>query len=319
MDNLIFSLNATMPIFFTMVVGYGLKQIKMLNDDFVKVLNKFNFTVTLPVMLFMDLASCEFYQVWDTKYVLFCFLSTLFSILSVWILGAIFIKDKRILGEFVQAAYRASNAVLGLAYISNIYGKSEMAPLMIIGSVPLYNIMAVVILTVTSPEDNENKDVDTKTAIKKSVFGILKNPIIISIALGMIASVLHMHFPYVLDKTMKNFSVMASPLALVALGAGFEGKKAIRMVKTTVICTFIKLMVWPALFVPVAYYLGFSGEKMVAILIMLGASSTPSGYIMAKNMGHDGVLTSSTVVLTTLFSSLSLTIWLYVLRCMGAI
>jgi len=318
MDNLIFSLNATMPIFLTMVVGYGLKQIKMLTDDFVKVLNKFNFTVTLPVMLFVDLAKCEFYEVWDTGFVMFCFLSTLFSIVSVWILGAIFLKDKRILGEFVQAAYRASNAVLGLAYITNIYGKSEMAPLMIIGSVPLYNVMAVVILTFTSP-DQKQSNLNKKEAIKSSILGVLKNPIIISIVLGMVASILHIQFPHIIDKTMTNFASMASPLALVGLGAGFEGRKAIKMVKPTVICTIIKLMVWPALFIPMAYYFGFTGEKMVAILIMLGASSTPSGYIMAKNMGHDGVLTSSTVVLTTLFSSVSLTLWLYVLRCMGAI
>ena len=53
------------------------------------------------------------------------------------------LKDKSQRGEFIQGAYRSSAAILGIAFITNIYGNSGMAPLMIIGSVPLYNIMAV--------------------------------------------------------------------------------------------------------------------------------------------------------------------------------
>ena len=85
------------------------------------------------------------------------------------------------------------------------------------------------------------------------------------------------------------------------------------------ICTMTKLFVWPAVFLPIACYMGFGGENMVAILVMLGSATTPSCYIMAKNMGHEGVLTSSTVVCTTLFSAVSLTLWLFLLKSFGAI
>ena len=56
MENFIYSINVTMPIFLVMVIGYILKQIGMLNDNFVTVANKFNFKVTLPFMLFKDIA-----------------------------------------------------------------------------------------------------------------------------------------------------------------------------------------------------------------------------------------------------------------------
>ena len=158
-----------------------------------------------------------------------------------------------------------------------------------------------------------------KESLKKSILGIAKNPIIIGIVLGMIASIVRLKLPFILDKTLHNFSIMASPLALVGLGAGFEGKKAIKKIKPTVICTFVKLMVWPMLFLPVALYMGFSGEKIIAILVMLGSATTPSSYIMTKNMGHEGVLTSSTIVCTTLFSAFSLTLWLFILKSVGAI
>lgn len=315
MEHLIFSLNATIPVFLTMVIGYLFKQCKLMDGSFVKTLNKFNFQVTLPVMLFEDLAGADFTTVWDTKYVLFCFGVTLVSIVVIWALSTLLLKEKDIVGEFTQGCYRSSAAVLGLAFIQNIYGTSQMAPLMIIGTVPLYNVMAVVILSFTGPGEHRLN----KESLKKSIIGIAKNPIIISIVLGILASLAKVDFPFIIDKTIHNFAVMASPLALVGLGAGFEGRKAIKKIRPTIICTVTKLFLLPALFLPMALWMGFTGEKLVAILVMLGSATTPSCYIMAKNMGHEGTLTSSTVVATTFFSSVSLTLWLFLLKYLDAI
>ncbi|MGN1180846.1 MAG: AEC family transporter, partial [Suilimivivens sp.] len=222
---------------------------------------------------------------------------------------------KDLVGEFVQASYRSSAAVLGIAFIQNIYGHSGMAPLMIIGTVPLYNIAAVLILSFTGPEGEGL----SPAALKKSVKGILTNPIIIGIAAGMLTSLLKISFPLILSKTVNNIAVLATPLALIGLGAGFEGKKALAKIKPTLVCSFMKLLLWPALFLPVAAVLGFQGEKMVALLVMLGSPTTVSCYIMAKNMKHEGVLTSSVVVTTTFFSSVTLTFWLYLLKSFGLI
>ena len=82
---------------------------------------------------------------------LFCAAATTASILVIWVLAKLLLKDKHIVGEFVQACYRSSAAILGAAFIQNIYGTSGMSGLMILGSVPLYNIFAVVILTLESP------------------------------------------------------------------------------------------------------------------------------------------------------------------------
>lgn len=315
MEHLIFSLNATIPIFLTMVLGWLFKQCRMIDEPFVKVLNKFNFQVTLPLMLFEDLAGADFASVWDGKYVLFCFGVTFISIFAIWGISRLLLKEKDMVGEFTQGCYRSSAAVLGLAFIQNIYGTSLMAPLMIIGTVPLYNVMAVVILSFTGPGEHKLN----KEGLKKSILGIAKNPIIISIALGIAVSLMKVDFPYIMDKTIHNFSIMASPLALIGLGVGFEGRKAVKKIRLTAICTTVKVFLLPMLFLPFALWMGFTGEKLVAILVMLGSATTPSCYIMAKNMGHEGVLTSGTVVATTFFSSISLTFWIFVLKCIGMI
>ncbi len=315
MEQLLFSLNATVPIFLLMLLGYFLRQIRMLDEPFIKTLNTFNFKVTLPFLVFKDIAQSDFYAVWDTRYVCFCFLVTLFCILAVWALAHILMKDKSLLGEFVQGSYRGSAAVMGLAFIQNIYGNSGMAPLMIIGTVPLYNVAAIFILSLTGP----NAKGLTKASLKKTFTDTLKNPIIIGIFLGMAASLLRITFPAMITKTMGNIAQLASPLALIALGAGFEGKKAIKQLSPTIVGSCIKLVVPAAIFLPLAIRLGFRNEMLVALLVMLGAPTTPSCYVMAKNMGHEGVLTSSLVVATTFLSSITLTAFLFLFKTLGYI
>ena len=122
-----------------------------------------------------------------------------------------------------------------------------------------------------------------------------------------------------MNKTVNSVAQMATPLALIALGAGFEGRKALAKMKPTLWASAIKLVIQPLIFLPVAAYLGFDGEKMIAILIMLAAPATPSCYIMAKNMKNDGVLTASIVVMTTLLAAFTLTGWIYILRVMALI
>lgn len=315
MENLIFSLNATIPIFLLMVFGYILQQIHFLDASFVRTLNSFNFKVTLPFLLFRDIASSDFSEVWDTRYVLFCFFATLFCIAFTWIITACLFHRKDLVGEFVQASYRSSAAVLGIAFIQNIYGDAKMAPLMIIGTVPLYNIAAVIILSLTA----EGNGGLSPAALKKSLKGILTNPIILGIAAGMIFSLLPISMPVIAEKTVNNIAVLATPLALIGLGAGFEGKKALAEIKPTLICSAMKLLLWPIIFLPIAAYMGFTSEKLVGILVMLGSPTTVSCYIMSKNMGHEGVLTSSVVVTTTFFSSVTLTLFLYLIKSLGLI
>ena len=316
MNDFIFSINVTFPIFLVMVIGWGLKQIGMLNDNFVTVANRFNFKVTLPFMLFRDISSVDIKAVFDLKFVLFCAIASSICFWVIWGATKLFLKDYTMRGAFVQASFRSSAAVMGLAFISNIYGASAMGPLMIIGAVPLYNIYSVLVLTFEADHGDEARDTGK---IKQACINIAKNPIIIAIVLGLVVALAGIHFPTIVNKTVNSVAQMATPLALIALGAGFEGRKVLAKMKPTLWASAIKLVIQPLIFLPVAAYLGFHGEKMIAILIMLAAPATPSCYIMAKNMKNDGVLTASIVVMTTLLAAFTLTGWIYILRVMALI
>ena len=316
-ESLIFSLNSTMPLFFIMLLGYLLHRKNFLTDDFVAMANKFVFNVALPVQLFRDLATMDVRASFDAKYVLFCAVVTTASILVIWALAKLFLKEKHIVGEFVQACYRSSAAILGAAFIQNIYGTSGMSGLMILGSVPLYNIFAVIILTLESPALDAKSGMGEK--IKKSLKGIVTNPILLGIAAGFVWSLLRLPMPTMANKTLSSLAGMTSPLALLAIGAGFKGREALGYLKPTAVATVTKLVVLPAIFLPMAVHFGFTDQKLVALLVMLGSVTTPAGYVMAKQMGHEGTLTGSVCVTTTVFSALTLTFWVFWARSNGFI
>ena len=314
MENLIFSLNATIPIFLMMLLGMLFRKLGWMDEVFAAKMNKFVFLVPLPVLLFEQLATVDFSEVWDIKFILFCFVVTAISITISTVISLLW-KDRSIKGEFIQATYRSSAALLGIAFIQNIYGTAGMAPLMIIGSVPLYNIMAVVVLSFFKPGNNSFD----KALVKKTLKGIVTNPIIIGIVAGFVWSALKLPMPLILHKTVSSIGATATPMGLMSMGATFEMKKATSKMKPTLVAVFMKLVGFCAIFLPVAAMLGFRNEQLIAILVMLGSATTVSCFVMARNMGHEGTLSSGVIMLTTLLSAFTLTMWLDVLRSFGLV
>lgn len=327
MADFIFSLNATLPIFLIMVLGWFLMRIGLFTKEFNKVADKYVFKVALPVLLFKDIATADIRSDFNLTFVLFCMITTTIMFLAIWGLSYIFIKDKTQVGAFAQASARGSAAVLGIAFINNIYGNSGMAPLMIVSAVPLYNILSVIILTFSADmgkEAQKNKLTDNVSNskgsnIKKACINVVKNPIIIGIFLGLPFSIFGISIPVIPLKAVTSIAQTATPIALLVVGAGFEGAKAIKKIKLTAVATFIKLVLLPLIFFPFAIAFGFRGSELVAILVMLGSPTTVTCYIMARNMENDEVLSSSIVVMATLLSSVTLTGWIFVLKVMGLI
>ena len=151
-----------------------------------------------------------------------------------------------------------------------MYDSTGLAPLMILGAVPLFNIFAVVILTLKG--DNNGQKPDVKT----TVINILKNPILLGILISLPFAFFHVQFPAFVDKALPSIGNTATPLALISIGATFEGRKAIQKLKPTLIASGIKLLLLPALFLPLALYFGYHNQELMAILIMLGSPTTAS-------------------------------------------
>lgn len=314
LQNLIFSLNAIIPIFLMMVLGWFVRKWNLLDDHSVGKLNQFTFRVLLPALLFMDLSTADFQSVWNTKFVLFCFIATCLSI-GIAVCFSLFHKEKTERGEIIQASYRSSAAILGIAFVNNIYGEATMAALMIVGTVPLYNVFAVIALEVTAPRTEHNTN--RKKLALQTLLEVVTNPIILGIVAGILWSVLKIPQPVILSKSVSYLGNMATPLSLIALGASFHWRAAKEKFPVVVEISVLKLIAFCGVFLPAAIWLGFRNEELTAILVMLGSATTGSCFVMAKNTHHEGAITAFAIMVTTLLSALTLTAWLFLLRTLG--
>ncbi len=314
MDSLLFSLNATAPIFAVIFISYLLRRRGVLPDAFLQGADRFTFRVLLPVLLFRDIAGGRISEQFDARFFVFCVAATTIMFAAIWLGAELFLKDRDSIGAFTQGAFRSSLAIFGIAFAQNIYGDAGLVPLMIVAVVPLFNIFSVIVLTVRAPDRAHGAG-----AMRMCVRGILTNPLILGIVLGVPFAVFQIDFPPIAESTLNYFAAMASPLALVTIGGGFEGTKALHKLRPTFAASAIKLLVLPAVFLSAGYALGFRDQALVALLVMLGTPSTVTCYLMCKNMGGDHVLSSSIIVVTTAFSAVTLTAFLYILRAAGAI
>ncbi len=313
LSNLMFSLSVTMPLFLVIALGYLIRRGGMLDEGFVRSAGKFNFYVTLPALVFRDMAGSDFRSIMDRQMILFCAGVTAGSFFLIWLVAHFVMKNGGQTAALVQGSFRSSAALLGFALMESIYGSTEMMPLMILGAVPLYNLLSVVVLVV---EGGKKGDGFLKILFR-SVFKTITNPILIALALGMLASYFSVPIPAIPAKLIGYLAVMASPLALLTVGANFRFTDLKRVSGAVVMASLLKLVILAAVFLPPAIWLGFRDQKLAAILIMLASPATPASFTMCQQMGGDADLSGSVVVVTTLFSAVTLTAWIFVLRYFG--
>jgi predicted permease len=322
MDTFLFSINATLPVFLTIVVGYVLKRLGFFSEEFTVAADRFTFRVTLPVLLFTDIATADLSGGYDIRFMLFCMGVSCAAFFLIWGGAALFLREKEKTGAFVMASFRGSAAVLGIALVKNIYGSTGLAPLMVVSVVPFYNAFSVIILTLYAKRDSAaNATADgtaepakAKIPFKKILIEIVTNPLILAVALALPFSFFGWKIPAIPGKVLSNLSAIATPFALVILGAGFTFRAASKHVTLTAVASFIKVVLLPLLFVPAAIWFGFRDEALVAIAVMLASPSTVACYIMARNMKNDAQLVSSIVMVTTLVSSVTITAMIFILR-----
>ena len=171
MDNFIFSINSTMPVFLVILLGYILKVRGFLTEQFADMANKFCFNIALPIMLFQDISKTNVKEDMDVRFFFYCLIVTIVMFALVWVGAKLFVRDQTMVGAFAQAGARGSAAILGVAFVENICGDIGMTALMIVASVPFFNMLSVIILVCESPDGGKSG----KAKIKNSIKNIAKN------------------------------------------------------------------------------------------------------------------------------------------------
>ena len=314
LDNLIFSINAILPVFIMVILGWLLKNRKLLPETFFGMADKFVFKIALPCNLFISILNGDASQLMQyVPLIGFILIGISVFFLLAWGIVPAFIKDNAKRGAFIQGIYRGNFAILGLPIAENLFpsvGGTTVAVVMPAAIVAV-NIYAVIILTVYAPSEIKKSPLATAKDICVS---ILKNPLIISCVLGLVFMVLGVELPTFATKTVTKLSDTVFALALMSLGAEFSFEALKGRVGTSLVGAIVKTAVLPVIAVSVAVALGFRGVELGVLLIFFGAPTAVSSYIMAKNMKSDHEMASQILLISTLLCMFTLFIGIFILK-----
>ncbi len=328
MDAFIFAANTVLPILLTVVLGYVIKRIKLCTLDFAKALNKVCFKVFLPVMLAYNLYSGGGVQSSDLEMVGFVAVSCIVMFLLGLLIVGIFIKNDAQKGVVLQCAFRSNFAIIGLPLAQSIAGDegARLAAVASAISIPIFNVFAVIALSVFRKKDEDGKKVSPWGIIK----GIFTNPLIIGIAAGLLmlgiealvgAAGAEFKFSDISPaySVMKSLTAATSPMMLLALGAQFEFSAVRKLLRPITVGTVSRLVVMPVLVLGAAYlfFPGFTAAHYAMLLALSGSPVAVSSAIMASEMKADSELAGQLVIWTTLFSMATVFALVTVLRTIG--
>ncbi|PMG58439.1 transporter [Vibrio lentus] len=309
-----FSASVTGPICLMLFLGVMLKRIGLINDNFIDVASKVVFQVTLPAMLFLSIVQSNHNFSASSALVAFGVIANfVFFLFTIFSTKLVF-KGSKDQGVIVQGGFRANTAIIGLAYVANIYGNQgvALAAIYVASLTVLYNIQAVIALT------PKGKDTGAK-AIKVIAKSITKNPLIIAIFLAVVFYALSIPIPKMVTNAGQYFANMTLPLALLCTGGSLDISSLKQEKLSTWFASSYKLIASPLLITLAAWYLGFEGLELGLIFLMSAAPTAAASYVMARAMGGNSTLAANIIALTTVVSLITCTLGIFALTAMDLI
>ncbi|MDH5927796.1 AEC family transporter [Vibrio lentus] len=309
-----FSASVTGPICLMLFLGVMLKRIGLINDNFIDVASKVVFQVTLPAMLFLSIVQSNHNFSASSALVAFGVIANfVFFLFTIFSTKLVF-KGSKDQGVIVQGGFRANTAIIGLAYVANIYGNQgvALAAIYVASLTVLYNIQAVIALT------PKGKDTGAK-AIKVIAKSITKNPLIIAIFLAVVFYALSIPIPKMVTDAGQYFANMTLPLALLCTGGSLDISSLKQEKLSTWFASSYKLIASPLLITLAAWYLGFVGLDLGLIFLMSAAPTAAASYVMARAMGGNSTLAANIIALTTVVSLITCTLGIFALTAMDLI
>ena len=288
----------TLPFFAIIALGYGAGRTGFFNEDATRYLTKFVFFFALSAMIFRFAANIELSEVWDARLIAAYLWGTAFVYGIATIVG--FLRNLNVATNAIEAqcAVIGNIGFLGLPMLTLILGEAAIGPIMMMLAVDLIIFSSLVVILVTGSQDGQ-----MSIRILKTVgLGLIKNPMIVAMTLGLLCSGFDVTIPVPLNEFLAILGGAATPGALFAIGASLATKSAER-IEVAGWLTFCKLVLHPAFVAFGALFL-FSVDPYSAAVLIAAASLPVAGnvYMLAQHYSIAPQRVSAAILVSTAIS-----------------
>lgn len=310
LNSFLLSLNTIASIFIVMAVGYGAKRLLRLEKEHIARFNSLVFYAMLPLMLFYNIYTSDIRGGVSFR----CLGLTLGALgalfLITWALVVRVEPDNSRRGVMIQASFRSNFLLLGMPLIQKLCPGADLATVSVMLAivVPCYNVLAVFTLETFGRR---------QTGWKSLLRGIGTNPLILASAAGILVNLSGLRLPDFLASPVAQLGVSASPVALLLLGAQFEFQDVRDHRRNLALCTAMRLLVYPGAALTLAALAGLRGPEFAVLISMFATPTAVASFSMAAQMGGNRPLAASVVTVTTLLSSATMFLWIFLFKTLG--
>jgi hypothetical protein len=301
------------------ILGILLKHYKIINDNFVAISSKIIFTITLPTLIFINIASLKTDHIASALtmvLILYGVVTTVYSL--TWFISSFYISKGKDKAAFMQGIYRSNFATFGLAAAASLYGEDGLAEaaLLLAFVVPLYNILGIIALTVPIAKEKQL----SSSLIYREIFA---NPLAIGAMAAIPFAVFEITIPTLVSNTAGYLADLTIPLALLGIGGVMQFKQRDYSIVEAISGSLVKVVVMPlvgmivvALLQP---YLQLEKQTIGILFIVFACPTTSASFVMAQAMGANGYLASGIVVISTALSAVTMSVGFYLLTSISLI
>lgn len=293
---------ALLPVFILIVLGFVLKRSLMPLDTHWHGLERLTYYVLFPMLLIQTLVKADLSQVpvagVGGALLLSALLMSLFCLALRPALARFDIDGPAFTSVF-QGATRWQTYV-ALSVAANLFGQVglALASVAMVALIPLVNVFSVSVLAhYASPR---------KQSFREIVMSVIQNPLIWACVIGLVVNLLHPPLPGVWHEVADALGKSSLPIGLLVTGAGLHAEGLFRPNAGAVIGVVLKLIAMPALAVGLGLWFGLSGSGLATVAICSAVPTSPSAYVLARQMGGDAPLLAQIITLQTILAAITM-------------
>lgn len=313
-SDLIFSVNTVLPVFIVVLIGYMMRRRGTVDAGFVSSVSNVVFYYALPARMFLDVATSNFRDLMNLRFVLVTVCGTVGVFLTAWLVMSRCFKDGRVIAAAVHSAYRGNYIYIGLPIIMNILQTDYVAcsVLVLTFIMPVYNILGVIILSWYSGDMSRVRP-------GKLLVNIIKNPMILAVIIGILYGVTGLPMPYAAEQSLTYLGSIASPLALLMIGARMVDNSMKGEGRVIRLVMLFKLVLGPLVMTLIAVFLGMPQEEIVTVFVLFAVPTAMNVFIMTKSMGGNDGIAANAILVSVPGSVIAMTVGIYLMRVAGIV
>lgn len=304
-------LTIVLPLFLVMGLGALGVWTKVFKSEDSHIFSRYDYYVGFPILIFYSLSHTDFQKITNLPFLATNVINLLIMVALVLVGAYVFRLKRKLIGIAVIAAVYGNVAYMGIPLNELLFGQEGIGyASIVVGVVSIFALSVGIFLLEFYTRAKPN--------LRNIFLDIVKNPLVVAILLGVVASGFHVNFPLPLDSFFNIVSKSASPIALFAIGMFLVGKRHVfTQHKLYIILGVLNLLLLPLITYVVGRLFGLTGVPFEVSVLQAAMPLAATNFILAEKykIGEDIVATA--IIVSTLASIITLSAWIILPGLLG--